>query len=143
MCIGLGRAIDDRFWRHLPDAFLIPKALIESTRWKGLMRRCSSFIGMSLACAFPNLAIQCIYLFRSQFSTSRLIWISSSDVTRAQEIYFLGAGQAFKYTPVFGEIIAALARDEEPAFDLKPFSIERFLGRPLDECCLKLEAETF
>ncbi len=75
--------------------------------------------------------------------TPDLNFILGRDPRSENLFHCLGAGQAFKYAPIFGEIIAALVCGEELAFDLRPFSIERFLSRPLEECFLNFEAEPF
>lgn len=68
--------------------------------------------------------------FRSFFDiTPDLQFILGSDVTVRNLIHCLGAGQSFKYAPVFGEIVAeAIFGAEDYTDALREFSIGRFGG---------------
>lgn len=60
--------------------------------------------------------------------TPDLGFILGPDPRAGNLLHCLGAGQAFKFAPVFGEIISALVCGEDPGYDLKDFSIRRFFG---------------
>lgn len=66
--------------------------------------------------------------YRSYFDiTPDLKFILGADHRVANLIHCLGAGQAFKYTPVFGEIVAdCIVGDGEYHRDIEEFSIARF-----------------
>jgi glycine/D-amino acid oxidase-like deaminating enzyme len=49
-------------------------------------------------------------------------------------IHCLGAGQALKYAPIFGELMSELILEgRTKEFDLSEFSIRRFATKPLDK----------
>lgn len=61
--------------------------------------------------------------------TPDLKFILGVDTQRANLYHCLGAGQALKYAPIFGELIADLIIDQKisyPSLDIAPFSIARF-----------------
>jgi sarcosine oxidase len=39
------------------------------------------------------------------------------------------SGHGFKFASVFGEVLADLAMDRTPAFNLEPFALSRFASR--------------
>ncbi|WP_022948191.1 NAD(P)/FAD-dependent oxidoreductase [Methylohalobius crimeensis] len=83
------------------------------------------------------------YAYPSFFDiTPDLRFILGKDSKVGNLIHCLGSGQALKYAPLFGEIVAALSTGEDPGFDLQEFSIDRFHNRPLRELCLSRNAST-
>lgn len=66
--------------------------------------------------------------YRSYFDiTPDLRFILGPDTRVGNLIHCLGSGQAFKYTPVFGEIVAdCITREGEYYDDIEEFSIARF-----------------
>jgi glycine/D-amino acid oxidase-like deaminating enzyme len=66
--------------------------------------------------------------------TPDLKFILGPDPDVTNLVHCLGAGQALKYAPVFGEIIAdfiTLGQPSDPTLDLSEFAAARFRGKPL------------
>lgn len=75
--------------------------------------------------------------------TPDLGFILGPDPRVANLFHCLGAGQALKYAPVFGEITAALVCAEDPGFDLQEFTIERFFTGTGQQLCFPTQVEVF
>jgi len=68
--------------------------------------------------------------------TPDLKFILGKDTNASNLFHCLGAGQALKYAPVFGEIIADLVtqgRIQDTQIDISEFSIARFNGKAISE----------
>ena len=66
--------------------------------------------------------------------TPDLKFILGSDSQIPNLIHCLGAGQALKYAPIFGELMSELILEGKTKdFNLTEFSIQRFANRPLEE----------
>lgn len=74
--------------------------------------------------------------FQSFFDiTPDLKFILGKDTKAPNLFHCLGAGQALKYSPVLGEVIADLVfsnKVKDPKIDISEFSIKRFEGKPID-----------
>lgn len=87
---------------------------------------------------FPKLG-KAVYAggYQSFFDiTPDLKFILGKDNTVANLFHCLGAGQALKYAPVFGELIAELVIKgitQYPDIDISEFSIARFYDKPISE----------
>jgi len=87
---------------------------------------------------FPKL-VKAIYAggYQSFFDiTPDLKFILGKDTKAPNLFHCLGAGQALKYAPVFGEIIADLVtkgRIQDVQFDISEFSIARFNDKAISE----------
>ena len=107
-----------------------PDTIFDSGNYTAAAHQLSDFKAL-LAKRMPSLS-NALYAggFNSYFDvTPDLQFILGRDQTYPSLIHCLGGGQAFKYTPVLGEIVSDLAvhdslQDDE--IDIKPFSIERF-----------------
>jgi sarcosine oxidase subunit beta len=67
--------------------------------------------------------------------TPDLKFILGKDANASNLFHCLGAGQALKYAPVFGEIIADLVvkgQVDNPRIDINEFSIQRFRDNPIN-----------
>ncbi|MCX7900519.1 MAG: FAD-binding oxidoreductase, partial [Methylocystis sp.] len=64
--------------------------------------------------------------------TPDLKFILGADSKISNLFHCLGAGQALKYAPVFGDLISDLVLGRAGDFDLEEFSIMRFTTRPLN-----------
>ena len=68
--------------------------------------------------------------------TPDLKFILGKDTKAPNLFHCLGAGQALKYAPVFGEIIADLVtkgRSQDAQIDISEFSIARFKDKSISE----------
>jgi sarcosine oxidase subunit beta len=66
--------------------------------------------------------------------TPDLKFILGPDGQLPNLIHCLGAGQALKYAPIFGELMSELIlQGRTKEFDLSEFSIQRFATKPLDK----------
>ena len=68
--------------------------------------------------------------------TPDLKFILGKDTKAPNLFHCLGAGQALKYAPVFGEIIADLVtkgRSQDAQIDISEFSIARFNDKTISE----------
>ena len=66
--------------------------------------------------------------------TPDLKFILGPDGALPNLIHCLGAGQALKYAPIFGELMRELILEgRTKEFDLSEFSIQRFATKPLDK----------
>jgi glycine/D-amino acid oxidase-like deaminating enzyme len=66
--------------------------------------------------------------------TPDLKFILGRDTQIPNLIHCLGAGQALKYAPIFGELMSELiVEGKTQDFDLTEFSIQRFANRSLEE----------
>jgi sarcosine oxidase subunit beta len=87
---------------------------------------------------FPKLG-KAIYAggYQSFFDiTPDLKFILGKDTKAPNLFHCLGAGQALKYAPVFGEIIADLVtkgRSQDAKIDISEFSIARFDHKTISE----------
>lgn len=63
--------------------------------------------------------------------TPDLKFILGADSGIGNLFHCLGAGQALKYAPIFGDLISDLILDGKSAYDLEEFSIGRFATKPL------------